>query len=94
MCSQNWGILCTHSRCNLESTDPIKLGGKFLIRPGLASVKNNARVAHDEEHDDRHGDFCFVAVVIVLWQWIQCLEHDEWVRTKSNFRRLRLVVIL
>ena len=52
------------------------------------------RVAYDEEHDDRHGDFCFVAVVIVLWQRIQCLEHDEWVHTKSNFRRLSLVVIL
>ena len=89
VCAQNWGILFSHSRCNLESTDPTKLGGKFIIRPGWCLGRT-----HDEEHDGRHGDFCFGAVVIVLWQWIRCLEHGEWVRTKSNFRRLRSVVIL
>ena len=51
---------------------------------GVCEQQPNARNAHDEEHDGRHDELCVVAVVMVLGQWIQCLEHKKWVCTKSN----------
>jgi hypothetical protein len=51
---------------------------------GVCEEHHNAHAASDKEHDARHDDLRFVAVVIVLGQWIQCLEHEEWVHTKSN----------
>lgn len=61
---------------------------------GVYEEHHNAHAAHDEGHNARHGDLHFVAVVIVLGHWIQCLEHLEWVCTKSKFMRIGSVVFL